>query len=309
MHRRTFLVAAAGAGAALLAGCSANAEGSAAPTPIQASLVRSYSSTQEMADDSALIVVATAGTDPQVTKGSPAFTTTPVTVTDTLKGSAPAKQIFVFQTGDQTSCVEGLAPVLTPCTEYLLYLNEHTGDTDHPGLTYVVTGVGAYERKGDAFVLPMYAEAEPGVGCIPRSRWRLRRAEAAQQQNTEADHGPHRTDDQCQPARVDQHNHEDQCARYRHHTVAKNRRGTAALADQEPGDDARVHQDEADHCAHIHNGDHMVKAIGPGCGPDGDGRIAERRHHHTDNRCASARGHASKTCGKRTGAPHIHEQS
>lgn len=126
----------------------------------EVSLVRDYSSLRELRGDSSLVVRVKANSDQQAVSASEddsgdlESTLSAVTVLETYVGSAPVGGVLtVRQSGSKRMVFDGLAELLVPGDEYILFLSPFTFDRTGPGTgEWVVTGeVGAYRLQDGKF--------------------------------------------------------------------------------------------------------------------------------------------------------------
>jgi len=85
------------------------------------------------------------------------------------RSSSESKQLLVRQSGSETFVFDGLAELLTPGTEYILFLAPFTFDEAGPGTgEWIITGeVGAFKLENGQFRLTASVAPELGATLDP----------------------------------------------------------------------------------------------------------------------------------------------
>jgi hypothetical protein len=129
------------------------------------SLIRTYSSFEELWADSVLAVRGVAGSATiEVIEGLP-FTLTQLTVTESSDPSAVGTQITIMQTGSTEYPVSGLEDLLIEGEEYLLMLWQFGFAVDEPiPNQYIVTGAqAAWMFTADGQAVPIFPDNGDGA--------------------------------------------------------------------------------------------------------------------------------------------------
>lgn len=172
MRRRAFLAVPSIVLAGALTACSRRKE-MGPPERIEIDLAATPDTLDKLAKESAVIAIGkTNGT--RISNGAtPPYSWSEFNVSRTLKGKVPEGIIHVFQSGNGTTYVAMLPPVMAHNTEYLVFLDDRFDESDKPrqlqteGPIYGIVGTGVYARtQGDEFALDPLTEAPPDMPKI-----------------------------------------------------------------------------------------------------------------------------------------------